>query len=48
MAVVIGRRVYAQWTLHSKPMIVAPRHTNQATSQGRTDQGTNMGSIHGE
>ncbi len=29
-------------------MTVAPRQTNQATSQGSIDHGTNSGSIQGE
>ena len=48
LAVVIGRRAYAQLMLHRSPMTVAPRQKNQATSQGRTDHGTKRGSIHGE
>src|SRR5665811_1042191 len=48
MAVVIGRRAYAQLMLHNSPITVAPRQKNQATSQGRTDHGTKKGSIHGE
>ena len=46
-AVVSGRLLYAQWIVHSSPRIVAPRQTNQATSQGSSAHGANSGSIHG-
>src|ERR1035437_6599412 len=36
-AVVIGRRLYAQWMDHSRPITVAPRQVNQATLQGSSD-----------
>ena len=38
---------YAQRIDHSSSRIVAPRHTNQATSHGRSAHGANSGSIHG-
>ena len=46
-AVVSGRRRYAQWIVQSRTRIVPTRHTNQATSQGRTAHGAKSGSIHG-
>ena len=47
IAVGSGRSVYAQRIDHSRRRIVAPRHTNQATSHGRSAHGANSGSIHG-
>ena len=46
-AVVSGRRRYAQWIVQSSSRIVPTRHTNQATSHGRSAHGANSGSIHG-
>ena len=47
IAVVSGRRRYAQWIVQSSSRIVPTRQTNHATSHGRTAHGANSGSIHG-
>ena len=47
IAVVRGRRWYAQWTVQSSSRIVAPRHTTHATSHGSSAHGAKSGSIHG-
>ena len=47
IAVVSGRRRYAQWIVQSSSRIVPTRQTNQATSHGSSAHGANSGSIHG-
>src|SRR6478752_9626831 len=47
IAVVSGRRRYAQWIVQSRRRMVPTRQTNHATSHGRTAHGAKSGSIHG-
>ena len=47
IAVVSGRRRYAQWIVHRSSRIVPTRQTNQATSHGSSAHGAKSGSIHG-
>ena len=47
IAVWSGRWRYAQWIVQSRPRIVPPRQTYQATSQGISAHGAKRGSIHG-
>ena len=47
IAVVSGRRRYAQWIVQSRSRIVPTRQRNHATSHGSTAHGAKSGSIHG-